>query len=91
MPMKIKLKTKFQEIIKNLESYMEDLNEQVKSADIINKKSEQLGSPSLRKVTEQNLYKIDELLIKCNMYAYIIDEASEDIRKILGLASKELN
>ncbi|GHU32729.1 hypothetical protein FACS1894166_06660 [Bacilli bacterium] len=91
MPTRTKLRTRFQEIIKNLELYMQDINEQVKSADIINQKSIQSGSPSLRKVAESNLYRIDELLLKCNMYAYIIDEASEDIRKILGLASKEFN
>ncbi|GHU48114.1 hypothetical protein FACS1894218_4140 [Bacilli bacterium] len=91
MPTKTKLKTRFQEIMHSLESYVQDINEQVKSADEINQKSTQIGSPSLRKVAEANLYKIDELLLKCNMYGYIMDEASEDIRKILGLASKELN
>ncbi|MDR1234802.1 MAG: hypothetical protein LBJ97_01820 [Mycoplasmataceae bacterium] len=76
----------FKRIMDTLLSYSREIEEYVKVVDEIVKNVEKTKSTSMIKSTEHNLIKIDNVLLHCNTYIFLIDESQHHISTTLDYA-----
>ncbi|MDR0739691.1 MAG: hypothetical protein LBF00_02335 [Mycoplasmataceae bacterium] len=69
----------FRQIVHSLSQYCKDVKLYISHTNKIIKKVDATKSPSMIKSMEHNLYKVDEVLIRCNTYIYLMDESQTHV------------
>jgi hypothetical protein len=71
-----------------MEHHSNELSEYVAIVDKLIEKVEDTKSPSLIKSMEHNVYKVDQTLVRCHTFIFLIDESKYEIAKSLGYQEK---
>jgi hypothetical protein len=79
----------FKLIMQTMEHYSNDISKLVSAVDKLVAKVEDTKSPSMMKSMEHNLYKLDEVLLRCNTHIYLIDESSGHVSKVLDQPTQQ--
>jgi predicted MPP superfamily phosphohydrolase len=81
---KTKLLNDFKTIMHTLDEYAHQVEDNINIVDTIALKVRDSHSVSIMKSMEHKLYKIDQILLQCNTYIFLIDESQITISEVLG-------
>ncbi|MDR2369466.1 MAG: hypothetical protein LBD63_02460 [Mycoplasmataceae bacterium] len=85
---KQKLGAELELIMSTLDKYTGDIARNIIVANQIANRVEKTKSPSMIKAMEHAIFKIDEVLSRCNMYTFIMDESEIPIGSVLNFTKE---
>ncbi|MDR0675309.1 MAG: hypothetical protein LBF36_03545 [Mycoplasmataceae bacterium] len=84
-----KLIGEFKLILRALDDYLVDIENNVKMINEIANKVRATKSPSMIKTMEHSMYKADKVLLRCNTYTFLIDQSHFYIASVMNIKRTE--